>query len=305
MLHVTSTHFAASVLKTMTGSNRQAALHSSTILGQGVHHSTISRAASPDAREKGANQAIEQTFIEVASDEYADVHGIPVHIARRIFAFWLANIASDWRLYQAPEDAEVLAEDASLVESTLNVLSGDDLLSTVLRATVTLHGMRNPLFDQAVEQDITLLEQTLKRVVAENAYGYAGTSFETLLAPDWISDPRTDLTGLLLSTALLTLNGLVASKGADAWAEFLGTLEAESRLPLLLVRGRYMNDPVQLLSAAEAIWLAGRAVDSDFETTVRKVVQAAKLAWKKPLATLPGYETYLEPNFKAWIEKNK
>ena len=126
----------------------------------------------------------------------------------------------------------MLAEDALLVESTLDVLSGDDLLSTVLRATVTLHGMRNPLFDQAIEQDITRVEQTLKRVVAENAFGYGDASFETLLASDWISDPRTDLTGLLLSTALLTLNGLVASKGADAWAEFLGTLEAESRLPL-------------------------------------------------------------------------
>ena len=64
-----------------------------------------------------------------------------------------------------------------------------------------------------------------------------------------------------------------------------------------------MNDPVQLLSAAEAIWLAGQAVNNDFETTVRKVVQAAKAAWKKPLVTLPGYETYLEPSFKAWIEK--
>lgn len=305
LIQMTPTHFAANILKVLTGSTRKASMQSSMILEQKIDHTTISRAASVARREKDGNQRIQNTFIIVAATEYCEEHGIRAEVAQRILTLWMEGIGWDWCLYQSPDNEELLAEDAEFVADALEEIEGDDLLAVVVRSTLTLHGARNSHFGGLSKLEIAEAERALKRVIAENAVGYADASFDDLVVSGWISDHRTDLTALLLSTALLAVSALTNGKGEDVWLEFLSNTEAEMRLPLFLVRGLYLNDPVQLLSAAEAIWFAGRHTGQNFDDTVDAVSELAKSAWNCSLKTLPGYETYLDQRFLTRLESKK
>lgn len=306
MLHVTSNYFAARALVALTGSNRTAASLGSQAIRQPLDHTTISRAASFKARDKTGTGRLKTAFIAVAANHYCDEQGVLEEDARRVIALWLEAIDWDWKLYPTPRNDIALAENAAFVSEALEQITGDDLLSVVVRSTLTLHGVRNPAFTDTSFGSTARIAQSLKQVIAETAHGHTQYAFADLLVPgrDWIADSRTDFTGLLLSTALLALNGLAASQGSAVWMEFLRTVKAEGRLPLLLIRGLYMADPVQLLSAAEAVMLVQDDLGEPNEDTIAAITDRAQIAWEAPLKTLFGYDSFLDPRFTAWLSKN-